>query len=209
MASPLTELNRSAREECEAFNRRAKREAVEVGEDESRAWLHPDDWVRMRPSLALLVAIARLDGTVRQAEAEVISDWARWRLTNSHWGGAYTNAKVDALMQLVPALTPDMNELVICIDAVNADMSDKQRAAFLKRVEAIRELAGEPGEVIAAVVIHRLQRQPTASPAITQAIDASPAPTLVEMMKAPAADVPGAAAAAQEPNRGWFARLFS
>lgn len=157
--SPQARLKAAARAECEALNQRARQEARATGEWDERAWLHPDDWVRMRSPILLLVATARADGYVHQNEADIIASWVAWRLNNSHWGESYTHAKIKALRELTVRLSPSRSETEDALEDCATAFSKKQRNAFLERVDKLAVESGAPGRELAARIRSRLEVQ--------------------------------------------------
>lgn len=145
-------LNAAARRECEAVNESGRARARQSDDWNDREWLHPNDWVRMRSPILLLVAVARADAEVHSDEADIIASWTAWRLENSHWGGAYSESKIQALRKLIPKLNPSRSEIEDAIADCANSMSKKQKRVYFEHLNRIKLLSGDAGIKLAHTI---------------------------------------------------------
>ncbi len=150
--SATARLNAAARRECEAINESGRAKARQSDDWNDREWLHPEDWARMRSPILLLVAVARADGEVHDEEAQIIASWTAWRLENSHWGGVYSEPKVQALRKLIPKLNPSRSETEDATADCARAMSKKQKRAYFEHLNRIKLLSGDAGIKLAHTI---------------------------------------------------------
>lgn len=147
-------LNQLARAECDAANAEARQSAAVSGAWDERAWLHPDEWTRMRSALAVLIGAIRADGIVSEDEQASFSLWVETWLDRSHWAGFYTDAKLQQIAILATRLAPSAHELRLCALDCYDQLSETQQLLLVDLLDKIME----PAAGSAATLIGELRQ---------------------------------------------------
>lgn len=122
----IREENAVARRECDLVNDAGRRQAKETGDWDNRPWLHPDEWVRIRPPLYVLAHIAKADSLITDSENEFIGRWLNDWLDRSHWAGLYTASKSRALEMLCTGLMTNDYDFIVCCEISRRKLSKAQ-----------------------------------------------------------------------------------
>ena len=147
----IRDMNALARNECNEVNDEGRRQSRLSGDWDNRTWLHPQEWVRIRPPLVILAHIAKVDGRITDAENGVVSRWINEWIVRSYWGEVYSGSKKRALEALILQLQTDSFYFEVACEMCARKLSKAQKASVLK---AIDEMAATLDTVTLAAADH-------------------------------------------------------
>ncbi len=153
-------MSEAARAEVAEVNQLG-RDRIRQGLDDpdARIWFHADDWVRMRPPILLLLALARQDGVVKREEIESIATWALWRLYTSQWANSYGESKKRALIELLPIAARSTHEWPQALDDFSRTVSRRQLGVFRTFAQEIVAQGGEETRIAADIILGTLEQR--------------------------------------------------
>ncbi|MBK8631412.1 MAG: hypothetical protein IPN84_14820 [Sphingomonadales bacterium] len=132
-------INALARQECERVNEYGRVQARKTGDFESRPWLHPDEWARLRPSIVIIKFLCVDDGIVTDSEQKILSDWINEWMSRSRWGEFYWEQKGKAIQLLIDILDPSFESFLESTEYCATHYSNSQIDRLINCGDAIAD----------------------------------------------------------------------
>jgi hypothetical protein len=138
-------LDQLAEDECELVNALGREDARKSGDWETRAWLHPEDWVAMRSPVVVLLGLMKLDGRITEAEDDAFEAWAESWLDRTEWGDTYRDSKARAIVRLGQLIQIDETQMRACAAQCGRRLSDPQKIALVESIDELIEAGDHRG----------------------------------------------------------------
>lgn len=144
-----------AKRECKVANDHGRREAAITGDRRNRMWIAEEDWIRVRPAIAVAASIIRRDGQVTTTESDALDEFVSLWLDQSEYGDCYRGPKMDAIAFLASGMGIDDEWVRVSARFCSEFMSD---ALKLRLADCIDELieVGSAGDRIWAYELREL-----------------------------------------------------